>query len=164
MTYVRDADERDLDAIVAIYNDAIPGRRSTADLTPVSVESRRAWFASHGTGRHPLWVAADASSVLGWLNLSEFYGRCAYASTVEVSVYVATAAQRRGVATRLVAHALGAAPGLGVEAILGFVFGHNRPSLDLFAKFGFARWGTLPRVAELDGTKRDLVIVGRHVG
>ena len=161
---VRDARETDLSAIVAIYNGAVPGRLATADLEPVSVDSRRAWFAAHGAGRHPLWVAVDADAVVGWLSLSEFYGRCAYASTVEVSVYVATAAQRRGVAAALLAHMLGAAPALGIEAVLGFVFGHNRPSLDLFAKFGFARWGTLPRVAELDGVKRDLVIVGRHVG
>jgi L-amino acid N-acyltransferase YncA len=161
---VRDAREADLADIVAVYNDAIPGRTATADLTPVSVESRQAWFAAHDAGLHPLWAAEDAGVLLGWLSLSEFYGRCAYRSTVEVSVYVATAAQRRGVATTLLRHALQAAPGLGIEAVLGFVFGHNHASLELFTKFGFERWGSLPRVAELAGVKRDLVIVGRHVG
>ena len=28
---------------------------------------------------------------------------------------------------------------------------------------GFERWGLLPRVAELDGIERDLVIVGRRL-
>jgi phosphinothricin acetyltransferase len=160
---LRDARESDLPAIVAIYNAAIPGRMATADVKPVSVESRRPWFEAHGRGRHPLWVMDDRDAVVGWLSLSEFYGRCAYASTVEVSVYVAPATQRQGVATALVTHALRAAPSLEVEAVLGFVFGHNHSSLDLFMKLGFARWGTLPRVAELNGTKRDLVIMGRHV-
>jgi phosphinothricin acetyltransferase len=46
--------------------------------------------------------------------------------------------------------------------LLGFIFGHNLTSLALFNKFGFARWGVLPKVALLDGVERDLVIVGRR--
>jgi phosphinothricin acetyltransferase len=50
-----------------------------------------------------------------------------------------------------------------VDTLLGFIFGHNEPSLRLFEKFGFARWGELPKVASLDGIERDLVIVGHRV-
>jgi L-amino acid N-acyltransferase YncA len=46
---------------------------------------------------------------------------------------------------------------------LGFVFGHNEPSMRLFGGFGFTAWGTLPRVAVLDGVERDLVILGRRL-
>jgi L-amino acid N-acyltransferase YncA len=46
---------------------------------------------------------------------------------------------------------------------LGFIFGHNAPSLGLFARFGFSRWGELPGVAAPDGVERDLIIVGRRV-
>jgi len=45
---IRDARADDLARIVAIYNEAIPGRRATADTEPVSVDSRRAWFLEHG--------------------------------------------------------------------------------------------------------------------
>jgi L-amino acid N-acyltransferase YncA len=41
---IRHATESDLPAIVAIYNAAVPSRMATADLEPVSVESRLAWF------------------------------------------------------------------------------------------------------------------------
>ena len=54
------------------------------------------------------------------------------------------------------------APGLGIDTLLGFIFGHNLASLALFEKFGFERWGELPKVALLDGVERDLVIVGRR--
>jgi phosphinothricin acetyltransferase len=47
--------------------------------------------------------------------------------------------------------------------LLGFIFGHNEPSLKLFERFGFEKWGHLPSVAELDGIERDLVIVGKRV-
>ena len=47
--------------------------------------------------------------------------------------------------------------------MLGFICGHNIPSLSLFDKFGFQRWGYLPKVVDLDGTRRDLVILGLHI-
>ena len=42
-------------------------------------------------------------------------------------------------------------------------FQNNEPSLRLFEKLGFQRWGFLPRVAVLDGVERDLIIVGLRV-
>jgi hypothetical protein len=33
----------------------------------------------------------------------------------------------------------------------------------LFERFGFTRWGKLPKVAVLDAIERDLVSVGRRV-
>ena len=63
----------------------------------------------------------------------------------------------------LLAHAIGQAPRLGLSTFLAFVFGHNVPSLALFERAGFVRWGQLPRVAELDGIERDVVILGRRV-
>jgi L-amino acid N-acyltransferase YncA len=50
------------------------------------------------------------------------------------------------------------------RTLLAFVFGHNGPGLALFEGLGVARWGALPRVAELDGVERDLVILGRRLG
>ena len=78
-------------------------------------------------------------------------------------MYVDTAHHRRGVGRALLGHALDACPRLGVTSVVGYVFGHNAPSLALFEGFGFSRWGHLPAIAELDGVARDLVIVGRRV-
>jgi len=143
---IRDARADDLARIVAIYNEAIPGRRATADTEPVSVDSRRAWFLEHTPARRPLWVLERESAVVGWLSLQDFYGRPAYAATAEISVYVSAAAQ-----------------GGGVGALVGFVFAHNAPSVALFEGLRFARWGHLPRVARLDGVERDLLILGRRL-
>ncbi|MDB5833890.1 MAG: phosphinothricin acetyltransferase, partial [Caballeronia sp.] len=52
----RDATLDDLPGIVAIYNSTVPSRLVTADLEPVSVESRLAWFHAHGPKARPLWV------------------------------------------------------------------------------------------------------------
>ena len=160
----RDATLDDLPAIVAIYNSTVPSRLVTADLEPVSVESRRAWFDTHGPATRPLWVVDDeAGRVLAWLSFSDFYGRPAYRHTSEISIYLAEAARGNGLGRRLLADALAAAPALDIHTVLGFVFGHNEPSLRLFRGFGFAAWGTLPRVAVLDGVERDLVILGKRL-
>jgi len=160
---IRDAAEADLPAIVAIYNAAIPGRTATADTEPVTVTRRLPWFREHDPARRPLWLAVDGARTLGWLSFQSFYGRPAYHATAELSVYVSPAHQRRGIALALLTHALAEAPRLGLHTLLGFVFGHNAPSLTLFERLGFERWALLPRVAELDGVERDLVIVGRRV-
>jgi L-amino acid N-acyltransferase YncA len=162
---IRHAQTADLTSIVAIYNASIPGRMATADTAPVSVADREPWFREFDPRSRPLWVSAPAPGpIAGWLGLRSFYGRPAYAATVEVAVYVDPAARRRGVAGGLLAHAIAAAPALGVRTLLGFVFAHNAPSLALFGRVGFAAWGRLPRVAELDGVRRDLCILGLAVG
>lgn len=163
MTTIRDARAADLPAIVAIYNAAIPGRMATADTDPVTVESRRAWFAEHGPDFRPLWVASREGAMVGWLSFQSFYGRPAYRATAEISVYVAPGHHRAGVGRALLSRAIAAGPGLGLRTLLGFVFAHNAPSLGLFEGLGFRRWALLPGVAEIEGVERDLVIVGRRI-
>jgi L-amino acid N-acyltransferase YncA len=160
---IRDATLDDLPAIVAIYNAAIPGRMATADLEPVSVDSRRAWFAEHSSSSRPLWVIEDDGAIRGWISFQSFYGRPAYHATAELSVYVASDAHRRGYARRLVAEAMRRAPEFRLKTLLGFIFGHNAASLALFRSFDFETWGHLSRVAELDGIERDLMILGRRL-
>lgn len=160
---IRDATEADLPAIVAIYNASVPGRTATADTEPVSTESRRNWFRDHDPEKHPLWVAVDDEAVVGWLSFQAFYGRPAYHTTAEISVYVTPALQRKGIGRELLARAIERARRLGVKTLLGFIFGHNEASLHLFESFGFQRWGILPWVAELDGIERDLIVLGRRI-
>lgn len=160
---LRDACETDLPAVVGIYNATIPGGMVTADTSPVDVASRLPWFRSHSSGRRPFWVAEDsAGQVCAWLSFSDFHPRPAYHPTAEISVYVAETHRRRGLADWLLRQAIARAPALGVNSLVGLIWAHNEPSLSLFAKHDFVRWGHLPRVALLQGIERDLVIVGRR--
>jgi len=153
----------DLPQIVEIYNSTVASRMVTADLEPISVESRHHWFEQHNAQTRPLWVAGHNEQIEGWLSLSDFYGRPAYWRTAEVSVYVRASARRSGVASYLMSQAVAQAAAMQIDTLIGFIFGHNVPSLALFERFGFARWGELPRVTILDGIERDVVIVGLRV-
>ncbi|WP_054955865.1 GNAT family N-acetyltransferase [Paenibacillus dakarensis] len=155
--------KEDLPAIVDIYNSTISGRMVTADLEPVTIESRIPWFEEHTSDSRPLWVMRKNGEVAAWMSFQSFYGRPAYQGTAEISIYVAEKYRGTGAGSILIVRALKECPRLKVSNLVGFVFGHNEPSLKLLAKFGFEQWGLLPAVAELDGVKRDLVIVGRAI-
>jgi L-amino acid N-acyltransferase YncA len=165
----RPATLNDLPAIVAIYNSTVASREVTADTEPVTVASRLAWFHEHTPERRPLWVieqAGDTSAtpdIVGWISYSNFYGRPAYAGTAEVSIYIEESWRGKGVGRYALAEAIEFAPAIKVHTLLGFIFGHNLPSLALFGKFGFDTWANLPRVANLDGVERDLIILGKRV-
>ena len=159
----RPATRGDLAQIVEIYNATIPSRQVTADTEPVSVESRVKWFEEHSPGFRPLWVVEIEGRIAAWLSFSSFYGRPAYNKTAEISVYVHDVFRNRRLGSYLLRQAIAHAPSINLNTLLGFIFAHNEPSMRLFEKFGFARWGQLPRVALLDGIERDLVIVGRRV-
>ena len=160
---IRDAVETDLPAIIKIYNAAIATRIATAQLEPVTFEERRDWLKQHSSDQHPFWVLEIDRSVAGWLTLKPFLPRRAYRGTAEVSVYVDEKFRRRGIARTLLGEAIVRGPSLEINAMVGLIFAHNKPSLKLFEQLGFEKWGLLPRVARLDQVERDLTIMGRHV-
>jgi L-amino acid N-acyltransferase YncA/predicted O-methyltransferase YrrM len=149
-------------AIVAIYNAAIVTRIATAQLERVNTEEGYHWLIDHSPDDYPLWVAEIDARVAGWLSFKRFLPRCAYRGTAEIGVYVDEKFRRRGVARRLLADAISRAPSLGINALVGLIFGHNQPSLKLFEQLGFRRWGQLPGVARLENVERDLLVMGRH--
>ncbi|WP_175074533.1 GNAT family N-acetyltransferase [Terribacillus sp. AE2B 122] len=160
--HYRIAELHDLPAIVSIYNSTIAGRMVTADLEEISVESRLDWFQHH-TEQRPLWVVEEDENILGWISLEPFYGRAAYHKTVEVSIYIHQDARGKGLGRSMLQFVLDQAEILDFKTVLGFVFGHNEPSIKLFERFGFKRWADMPNVAELDGLERDLVILGKRI-
>jgi L-amino acid N-acyltransferase YncA len=161
---IRDATPADLPAIIEIYNAAIVSRTATAQLEPVTAESRKNWLNDHSADRHPFWVLEMEGRVAGWLTFKSFLPRCAYSGTAELSVYVHEDFRRRGVARALLGRAIERARALEITALIGLIFAHNEPSIRLFEQLGFSRWGYLPAIAQMDNKPRDLTIMGRHVG
>lgn len=160
---IRDAQLEDLSTIVNLYNSTIPGRMVTADIEPVSVESRLQWFNDHSPSSRPLWVVETNGEICAWVSYQSFYGRPAYQATAELSIYINEAFRGKKLGKYLIQKAIEACPELGIKTLLGFIFGHNEPSLKLFHYFGFEKWAHLPNVAELDGIERDLLILGKRV-
>jgi len=156
---IRIANEKDLPAIVAIYNQSIPAGWSTADTQPITVAERIEWFRKFDPTRRPIWVAELDGLVVGTAYLSSFYGgRPAYDATAEVSVYVATATHRQGIGRRLKEFVIGECPRLGVTTLLSMHFDHNEATRRINASLGFEQMGHLTEIALVQGQKRGLVI------
>ncbi|MEH7094291.1 GNAT family N-acetyltransferase [Neobacillus vireti] len=160
---IRDAEKKDMPTIIDIYNTTISGRMVTADLEPVSVENRMPWFNEHSAEFRPLWVVEMNDEICAWVSFQSFYGRPAYNATAEVSIYIHPDYRGKKLGKYLIQKAIDACPTLGIKTLLGFIFGHNQPSIKLFTSFGFEKWAHLPNVAELDGIERDLLILGKRV-
>ncbi len=154
------ATQNDLPLVVATYNATVASRMVTADLEEVTVESKQNWFDAHQATTRPLWILEADGTYAGWMSFNSFYGRPAYSGTAEISIYIEQSAQGKGLGKACLLKALEEAPALGLHTLLGFIFGHNTISLNLFEAFGFERWATLPKVANMDGYMRDLIIVG----
>ena len=160
MQRIRRANLEDLEQIVNIYNASIPSRIATGDLQQITVESRLKWFHERDDEKYPIWVMDNDNQVVGWVSLQNFYGRPAYKSTAEISLYIAEKYRSQGIGKELLKYVIEESPKLGLKNLLGFIFAHNQPSLNLFKKYNFQQWGYLPKVAQLDNLERDLVIMG----
>lgn len=165
----RDAQEHDLPRIVEIYNHAVATRKCSCDLEPTTVAARRASFLAHTPDHRPLWVAEDAAKpgqgAIGYLGFFHFMNeRPGYFITADLAIYLHPDYQGLGLGSYLLDQAIVRAPGLGIETLTATIFASNEASVGLFEKkFGFERWGFMPRVARLEGVEKDLVLVGRRL-
>lgn len=157
------AQKNDLLKIVSTYNSTVASRLVTADLEPVSVESKQAWFDAHSANRRPLWMIEVNGIYCGWMSFNSFYGRPAYDGTVEVSIYLEENARGKGLGKACLQKAFDVCSELNIKTLLGFIFDHNEPSLQLFYKMGFEKWAHLPKIANMIDAERGLIIVGKRV-
>lgn len=152
----------DLPDIVEIYNQAIPGRLATADLETVTLESKLAWFESFNTEHHPLWVIKVNQQIAGWVALSAFHERAAYAKTAEISIYLDHQFQHHGLGQQALEFVETQVAKLEITTIVALIFAHNQASQGLFTKNGFQKWAHLPAIAELDGRPASLDMLGKQ--
>src|SRR5215469_6206807 len=134
---IRPAGRDDLDAMLAIYNDAIVNTTAVYDYQPRSRELQRQWYETKLSQGLPVLVAYDGPVVLGFGSFGPFRPWPAYQYTVENSLYVDSAYRRRGAGAALLAHLLDAAQTAGYHAMVAGIDATNEASLALHRKAGF---------------------------
>src|SRR3954466_2711879 len=86
---IRAAVEADVPAMAAIYNHYVETSHATFDIASVSLENRLAWFQGLGEqGPFRLVVAEREGQVMGYAGSGKFREKAAYATSVEMTVYV----------------------------------------------------------------------------
>ena len=134
---IRPAETADLEAMLAIYNDAILNTTAVYDYKPRTSDLQRQWFETKQAQRLPVFVAHDGATIIGFGSFGPFRPWPAYQFTVENSLYVDSAHRRKGAGTALLASLLTAAQTAGYHAMVAGIDATNEASLALHRKAGF---------------------------
>jgi phosphinothricin acetyltransferase len=150
---VRPGVESDLEALTEIYNHYVRETAVTFDTVAFTPEERRPWLLSHPEdGPYRLMVATEADPtrnsqrILGYATSSPFRAKAAYATSVEVSVYLRPDAGRRGIGTLLYKALFEALAGEDVHRAYAGIAQPNEASARLHERFGFRHVGTYREV------------------
>ena len=145
---IRLCTKADIDAVNAIYNYEIENGIATFDTVIRSKDKALAWFNSHNSSNHPIFVAVDDNDkVLAYCSLSQFRDKDAFDTTVEISIYVDLSARRQGLARALCNHTIFYAQDRAdIHNIISVITSNNEKSLNLFKSLNFKDGGTLPAV------------------
>jgi phosphinothricin acetyltransferase len=139
---VRPAMRADLPRLTEIYNHYIVNTPITFDLKPVTVEERARWFEEHaGSTRHRLFVAEIEGTVVGWAGTGSFRDRAAYDTSVEMTIYCAPDATRRGIGASMYRVLFDALKNEDINRLLAGITLPNDASLKLHRRFGFTDVG-----------------------
>lgn len=138
---VRPYEEKDLPAMIAIWNEVVEDGCAFPQEEPLTAESGRAFFASQTVSA----VAVEGSAVFG-LNIlhPNNEGRCGHIANA--SYAVASAARGKHIGELLVKDCLFQAKKCGFGILLfNAVVECNVRARHLYERLGFVRLGTIPR-------------------
>ncbi|WP_294928431.1 GNAT family N-acetyltransferase [uncultured Paracoccus sp.] len=157
---IRDAVERDIAGITAIYNDAVAHTTATWNATQVDAANRLSWLTDRRRAGYPVLVAVDASSgVLGYASFGDWRAFEGYRHTVEHSVYVRADQRGAGIGCALMLALIGRARRLGKHVMVGALESGNLASIRLHEKLGFEQVGHLKQVGTKFGKWLDLTLL-----
>jgi phosphinothricin acetyltransferase len=163
--FVRPATADDIPAITAIYGQAVhEGTASFEIEVPDEPEMRRRYEELRAAG-YPYLVAERRGIILGYAYAGLYRTRPAYRWTVEDSVYVDVAAQRRGVGRALLHQLIAESEARGFRQMIAVVGDtENAGSIELHRAAGFRMVGTLEHVGYKFGRWLDSVLMQRPLG
>lgn len=144
MIKIRTAEPADLPKLLDIYNYEVKNGVATFDTEPWTLEERGRWMAEHNVANHPLVVAEIGDEVAGYASLSAFNSKGAFASTVELSVYVDAGYRGEGVGRALTEAVIRLArEDCRTHRVVSVITDGNEASIALHEKLGFRRTGEI---------------------
>ena len=160
MLNIRPATEKDVEAIMHIYNDAILTTSATFDTEIKTLDDRMEWFRSHDA-QHPVLVGEINNVVIGWASLTRWSDRCAYDGTAEVSVYVQKDCRGKGIGKRLLEILTHEGQKAGLHYLLARISQGNEASIHIHSQFGFVHVGVMHQVGFKFGKFLDVHMMER---
>jgi len=140
---IREMKEKDWKRVEEIYLQGIEKGTATFNTKCPTYEE---WDKGHIDSCR--FVFVDEGKVVGWVAISPTSSRCVYSGCVEMSVYIDSDYQGRGIGTKLVRQLLKEARKQGYWSILSTVISINEASMALHKKCGFREIGYREKIAK----------------
>lgn len=141
---IREMRPDDWPEVERIYREGIDAGNATFESDPP------AWEAFDASKvRDVRLVAVESDRVLGWVAASPVSSRPVYRGVIEHSVYVAHAAQGKGLGGELLRAFLEAAEAAGYWTVQSSIFPENTASIALHERHGFRTVGRREAIARM---------------
>jgi L-amino acid N-acyltransferase YncA len=165
MPKVRAANDDDVPALLAIYNEVIATSTAVYALAPVTLQERQAWVMSRHSMGFPVLVAIDAGNdVIGFASFGEWRGAWpGYRYSVEHTVHVRDDVRGQGVGRALMEALFPMARALEKHVMVGAIDAANDASIRFHERLGFERVALFREVGHKFGRWLDLVFMQRFL-
>jgi L-amino acid N-acyltransferase YncA len=156
---IRDATADDLDAILAIYNDAIVNGTALWLDEPVDLANRAAWLRAQQEKKYPVLVAEIGGTVVGYASYGLWREYSGFRNTLDDSIYLVAGHQGRGIGSALLGALIAHGRAAGFHVMIADIESGNLASIALHQKFGFATAGVVREVGTKFGSWLDLTVM-----
>ena len=164
-TEIRPASEADLPSVTEIYEHAVRHGTATFELVPPDLAEMTRRFKALIEGGFPYLVAVLDGRVIGYAYAGPYRPRPAYRFTVENSVYLQPAIQRRGIGLELMQRLIAECEARSYRQMIAVIGDSaNAGSIGVHRKAGFEMIGTHPNVGLKFGRWLDTVMMQRALG
>jgi L-amino acid N-acyltransferase YncA len=128
----------DAEQIAEIYNFYVLNTHHTFETEPISFEEMQNRIGDI-VKNYPYFVGEKDGKILAYAYAAQYKSRCAYKSSVEVSVYVKNGTKGKGVGRKLYERLFEELEQTDVHAIIAGIALPNDASIRLHEKFGFEK-------------------------
>ena len=157
MFEISEMNPSDWPEVAKIYGQGIASGNATFNTV---IPSWTDW--DNGHLKLPRLICKAKDIVVGWAALSGVSSRCVYAGVAEVSVYVASDFQGKGIGKLLLNKLIQASESQNIWTLQSGVFPENAASNKVHEFNGFRIVGRRERLGKMNGQWRDVLLLERR--
>ncbi|WP_280641516.1 GNAT family N-acetyltransferase [Bartonella tamiae] len=160
---IRHAEEKDLNAITAIYNDAVEHTLAIWNEQKVSVDERITWWKKRQSAQYPVLVACDGEQLCGYASYGPFRPFEGYKFSAELSLYIDRRFRSQGIGKKLLRALIDHAKNNSIHVLIAGIESSNQASIGLHHHFGFEVTATMPEVGYKKGQWLNLILMQKTI-
>lgn len=153
---IRSAQEKDLQDILDIYNDAVLNTTAVYTYKAQTLDTREIWYKQKMEEGYPVIVNELDNKVVGFATFGPFRPWPAYKYSIEHSIYVDGSYRRKGIATSLLKEIIAIANEREYMTLIAGIDAANEKSIAMHKNFGFVHSGTIKKAGYKFNTWLDL--------